>query len=163
MEAHPIVANRIVDMAKQEDNLAVIDVRETKLSKYAKHNVVIPFESNLLILNMMAYVIIKEELYDKDFVAKRTKDFESFKEKILSDEYANPEFFEKIEGYEYLSKVIPNIAREYALKKSMILWGLGVTQHLDGSHAVMALTHLAMMTGNIGKSGAGLMPLRGHK
>jgi formate dehydrogenase major subunit len=162
MEAHPIVANRIVDMAKQEDNLAVIDVRETKLSKYAKHNVVIPFESNLLILNMMAYVIIKEELYDKEFVAKRTKDFESFKEKILNDEYANPEFFEKIEGYEYLSKVIPNIAREYALKRSMILWGLGVTQHLDGSHAVMALTHLAMMTGNIGKSGAGLMPLRGQ-
>jgi len=162
MEAHPIVANRIVDMAKQEDNLAVIDVRETKLSKYAKHNVVIPFESNLLILNMMAYVIIKEELYDRDFVNKRTKDFESFKEKILSDEYANPEFFKKIEGYEYLSKVIPNIAREYALKRSMILWGLGVTQHLDGSHAVMALTHLAMMTGNIGKSGAGLMPLRGQ-
>ena len=162
MEAHPIVANRIVDMAKQEDNLAVIDVRETKLSKYAKHNVVIPFESNLLILNMMAYVIIKEELYDKEFVAKRTKDFESFREKILNDEYANPEFFEKIEGYEYLSKVIPNIAREYALKRSMILWGLGVTQHLDGSHAVMALTHLAMMTGNIGKSGAGLMPLRGQ-
>jgi len=77
-------------------------------------------------------VIIKEELYDKEFVAKRTKDFESFKEKILNDEYANPEFFEKIEGYEYLSKVIPNIAREYALKRSMILWGLGVTQHLDG-------------------------------
>ncbi len=48
---------------------------------------------------------------------------ESFKEKILSDEYANPEFFEKIEGYEYLSKVIPNIAREYALKKSMITLG----------------------------------------
>jgi formate dehydrogenase major subunit len=162
MEAHPIVANRIVDMAKQEDNLAVIDVRETKLSKYAKHNVVIPFESNLLILNMMAYVIIKEELYDKEFVNKRTKDFESFREKILNDEYANPEFFEKIKGYEYLSKVIPNIAREYALKRSMILWGLGVTQHLDGSHAVMALTHLAMMTGNIGKSGAGLMPLRGQ-
>ena len=162
MEAHPIVANRIIDVARQENNLAVIDVRETKLSKYAKYNVVIPFESNLLVLNMMAYVIIKEELYNKEFVQKRTKDFEGFKEKILSDKYANPEFFENIEGYEYLAKVIPNIAREYALKKSMILWGLGVTQHLDGSYAVMAITHLAMMTGNIGKSGAGLMPLRGQ-
>jgi len=162
MEAHPIVANRIVDMAKQEDNLAVIDVRETKLAKHAKYNVIIPYESNLLILNMMAYVIIKEELYDKKFVKKRTKDFESFKEKILSDPYANPAFFEKVKGYEYLSKLIPNVAREYALKKSMILWGLGVTQHLDGSHAVMAITHLAIMTGNIGKVGAGLMPLRGQ-
>ncbi len=162
MEAHPIVANRIIDMAKQEDNLAVIDVRETKLARYAKHNVIIPFETNLLILNMMAYVIISEELYHKDFVEKRTKGFEEFKQKILNDPYSNPNFFEKIEGYEYLSKLIPNIAREYAFKKSMILWGLGVTQHLDGSYAVMAITHLAMMTGNIGKVGAGLMPLRGQ-
>ena len=162
MEAHPIVANRIVDMARKENNLAVIDVRETKLAKLAKHNCIIPYESNLLILNMMAYVIIDEELYDKSFIANRTKGFSEFKEKILNDPYANPEFFNKIEGYEYLSKVIPNIAREYAVKKSMIFWGLGVTEHLDGSYAVMAMTHLAIMTGNIGKSGAGLMPLRGQ-
>jgi len=162
MEAHPIVANRIIDMAKQENNLAVIDVRETKLAKYAKYNTIIPYEANLLVLNMMAYIIIDEELYHKDFVENRTKDFEEFKQKILSDPYANPSFFENVEGYEYLAKVIPNIAREYAFKKSMILWGLGVTQHLDGSHAVMALTHLAMMTGNIGRVGAGLMPLRGQ-
>jgi formate dehydrogenase major subunit len=58
--------------------------------------------------------------------------------------------------------MIPNIAREYAVKKSMIFWGLGVTEHLDGSYAVMAMTHLAIMTGNIGKTGAGLMPLRGQ-
>ncbi len=162
MEAHPIVANRIVDMAKQENNLAVVDVRETKLAKFAKHNVIIPYEANLLVLNMMAYVIIDEELYHKDFVANRTKGFEEFRQKILSDPYANPKFFENIDGYEYLAKKIPNIAREYAFKKSMILWGLGVTQHLDGSYAVMAITHLAMMTGNIGKVGAGLLPLRGQ-
>ncbi len=162
MEAHPIVANRIVDMARKEKNLAVIDVRETKLAKLAKHNCIIPYESNLLILNMMAYVIIDEELYDKSFIADRTRGFSEFKEKILNDPYANPDFFNQIEGYEYLSKLIPNIAREYAVKKSMIFWGLGVTEHLDGSYAVMALTHLAIMTGNIGKSGAGLMPLRGQ-
>ena len=162
MEAHPIVANRIIDMAKQEDNLAVIDVRETKLARYARYNLLIPFEANLLVLNMMAYVIISEELYHKDFVAHRTKGFAEFKEKILNDPYANPHYLEQIEGYEYLAKTIPNVAREYAFKRSMILWGLGITQHLDGSHAVMALTHLAMMTGNIGKVGAGLMPLRGQ-
>ncbi len=110
----------------------------------------------------MAFVIISEELYDKDFVAKRTKGFEEFKQQILSDPYANPKFFEQVEGYEYLAKAIPNVAREYALKRSMILWGLGVTQHLDGSYAVMAITHLATMTGNIGRVGAGLMPLRGQ-
>ena len=162
IEAHPIISNRIVNMATKNNNLAVIDVRKTKLAKLAKYNSIIPFESNLLVLNMMAYVIISEHLYSSNFIESRTKGFEEFKEKILNDEYANPKFFEKIEGYEYLSKMIPNIAREYALKKSLIFWGLGITQHLDGSHAVMAITHLAIMTGNIGKTGAGLMPLRGQ-
>jgi len=162
IEAHPIVANRLVEVASTKDNIAVIDVRETKLAKRAKYNCIIPFEANLLILNMMAYVIISEELYNKEFVKKRTRNFEEFKEQILNDPYANPKFFEQIEGYEYLAKVIPNIAREYALKRSMILWGLGVTEHIDGSKAVMAITHLALLTGNVGKKGAGLMPLRGQ-
>ena len=162
MEAHPIVANRIVEVARTKDNIAVIDVRETKLAKRAKYNCIIPFESNLLILNMMAYVILSEELYNKDFVANRCANFEEYKEQILNDKYANPSYFEEIEGYEYLAKSIPNIAREYALKRSMIFWGLGITEHIDGSKAVMAITHLALLTGNIGKSGAGLMPLRGQ-
>ena len=162
MEAHPIVANRIVDMAKKENNLAIIDVRETKMVKYAKHNCIIPYEANLLILNMMAYVIINEEIYDESFIANRTEGFEAFKEQILNDPYANPDYFKYIESYEYLAKMIPNIAREYAVKKSMIFWGLGITEHLDGSYAVMAITHLALMTGNVGRRGAGLMPLRGQ-
>ena len=69
---------------------------------------------------MLAYVIISEELYDESFIAERTKGFAEFREKILNDPYANPKFFEQIEGYEYLSKMIPKVAREYALKKSMI-------------------------------------------
>ncbi len=162
MEAHPIVANRLVEVANTKDNIAVIDVRPTKLAKRAKYNCIIPFETNLLILNMMAYVILKEELYDRDFVKNRTKNFEEFKEKILNDKYANPDYFKDIQGYEYLAIMIPKIAREYALKKSMIFWGLGVTEHIDGSKAVMAITHLALLTGNIGKKGAGLMPLRGQ-
>ena len=162
MEAHPIVANRLLDVCSTKDNIAVIDVRETKLAKRAKYNCLIPFEANLLILNMMAFVILKEELYNKEFVKNRTDNFAEFKDKILNDPYANPEFFKRVKGYEHLSTQIPNIAREYALKKSMIFWGLGVTEHLDGSKAVMAITHLALLTGNIGKSGAGLMPLRGQ-
>ncbi len=162
MEAHPIIANRMINMAKTHNNLAVIDVRETKMAKLAKYNCVIPYEANLLILNMMAYVIINEELYDEGFIANRTQGFEDFKKKILNDPFTNPAFMKNIEGYEYLAKMIPNIAREYALKKSMIFWGLGITEHLDGSYAVMAITHLALMTGNIGKTGAGLMPLRGQ-
>ena len=161
-EAHPIISNRILDVAREHDNLAVFDVREIKLHRFAKYKAIMPHEANLLVLNMLAYVIIDEELYSDSFIAERTKGFLEFKEKILNDPYANPKYFEKIEGYEYLSKMIPKIAREYALKESMIFWGLGITEHLDGSYAVMAITHLALMTGNIGKSGAGLMPLRGQ-
>lgn len=161
-EAHPIIANRIVDMAQKHDNLAVFDVREIKLHRFAKYKAIMPYEANLLVLNMLAYVIISEELYDESFIAERTKGFAEFKEKILNDPYADPKYFEQIEGYEDLAKMIPKIAREYALKKSMIFWGLGITEHLDGSYAVMAITHLALMTGNIGKAGAGLMPLRGQ-
>ena len=161
-EAHPIVANRIVDAAQKHHNLAVIDVREIKLMKFAKHKAIIPHEANLLILNMMARVIIEEELYDKGFIETRTKWFEAYKEKILNDPYSDPDYFKQVSGYEHLSKLIPNIAREYAVKKSMIFWGLGITEHLDGSYAVMAITHLALLTGNIGQTGAGLMPLRGQ-
>ncbi len=161
-EAHPIIANRILDVAREHDNLAVFDVREIKLHRVAKYKAIMPHEANLLILNMLAYVIIDEELYDESFIADRTNGFSEFKEKILNDEYANPDYFNNIKGYEYLSKMVRKIAREYALKKSMIFWGLGITEHIDGSYAVMAITHLALMTGNIGKSGAGLMPLRGQ-
>jgi formate dehydrogenase major subunit len=161
-EAHPIISNRILDVVREHDNLAVFDVREIKLHRFSKYKAIIPHEANLLVLNMLAYVIIDEELYSDDFIAERTKGFAEFKDKILNDPFANPDYFNEIEGYEYLSKMIRKVAREYALKKSMIFWGLGITEHLDGSYAVMAMTHLALMTGNIGKSGAGLMPLRGQ-
>ena len=161
-EAHPIVANRIVEAAQKYHNLAVIDVREIKLMKFAKHRAIIPHEANLLILNMMARVIIEEELYNRAFVETRTKWFNGFKAEIMADPYADPHYFKQVKGFEHLAKLIPNIAREYAVKKSMIFWGLGITEHLDGSYAVMAITHLALLTGNIGQTGAGLMPLRGQ-
>ena len=161
-EAHPIIANRIIDVAREHDNLAVFDVREIKLHRFSKYKAIIPHEANLLTLNMLAYVIMDEELYDDNFIADRTAGFGEFKEKIMNDPYANPDFYNDIEGYEYLSKMIRKVAREYALKKSMIFWGLGITEHIDGSYAVMAMVHLALMTGNVGKSGAGLMPLRGQ-
>ncbi len=154
-EAHPIIANRIVHQAQKHDNLAVFDVREIKLHRFAKYKAIVPHEANLLVLNMLAYVIITEELYDERFIADRTVGFAQFKEKILNDPYANPRYFENMQGYEYLSKMIPKIAREYALKTSMIFWGLGVSEHTDGSYAVMAITHLSLMTGNIGKRGCG--------
>lgn len=161
-EAHPIVGNRMIKAAQKGTPIACFDVREIKLHKFSKYKAITPHESNLLVLNMMAYTIITEALYAPEFIQHRTKNWEHFKENILADPYANPEFFRDVEGYEYLADMLPQIAREYATKKSLILWGLGITEHVDGSYAVMAIVHLALMTGNIGKDGAGVMPLRGQ-
>lgn len=162
-EGHPIVANRMLDVIKQKNvELAVLDVRRIQLSKSATHHLSIPYESNLMILNMMAYVILSEDLVNKEFIASRTKGYEEYKSAILNDPYANPEFLLQVPGYESLVEEIRSVARKYASRKSLFFWGLGITEHLDGSYAVMAITHLAMLTGNIGKRGAGLMPLRGQ-
>jgi formate dehydrogenase major subunit len=162
-EGHPIVANRMLDVIKQKNvELAVFDVRRIQLSKSATNHLSIPYEANLMILNMLAYVIITEDLVNAEFVASRTKGYEAYKKSILSDPYANPEFLLQIPGYESLVDEIRSVARKYATRKSLFFWGLGITEHLDGSYAVMAITHLAMLTGNIGKRGAGLMPLRGQ-
>ena len=162
-EGHPIVANRMLDVIKQKDiELAVLDVRRIQLSKSATNHLSIPYEANLMILNMMAYVILSENLVNTDFVNSRTKGYEEYKNSILNDPYANPEYLLQIPGYESLIEEIRTVARKYATRKSLFFWGLGITEHLDGSYAVMAITHLAMLTGNIGKRGAGLMPLRGQ-
>ncbi len=161
-EAHPIVANRIIKATRSKTaTLTVIDVRKIQLSKFGEQ-LIIPYEANLLVLNMMAYVILNEKLYNNQFIDTRCVGFEEYKDSILNDPYANPEFMKKVKGYEDLAEQIPEVARAYATKKSMFFWGLGITEHLDGSYAVMAITHLAMLTGNIGKTGAGLMPLRGQ-
>jgi formate dehydrogenase major subunit len=111
---------------------------------------------------MISYVILSEELYDKEFINDRVKGFDEYKTQILNDEKANPNFIKTIKGYEELEAQIYHIARNLASKKSLIFWGLGITEHIDGSKAVMAIANLALITGNIGKDGAGLMPLRGQ-
>jgi formate dehydrogenase major subunit len=162
-EGHPIVANRMLDVIKDKGiELAVLDVRRLQLSKSATHHLSIPYEANLMMLNMMAYVIISEDLVNAEFIANRTKGYEEYKQAILEDLYANPDFLLQIPGYESLAQEIRTVARKYATRKSLFFWGLGITEHLDGSYAVMAITHLALITGNIGKRGAGLMPLRGQ-
>lgn len=161
-EAHPIVANRIMSQVNKGAGLAVMDIRKIALGKSATHELVLPYEANLLTLNMLAFVILSEGLYNETFITTRTRDFDSYKASILNDPYANPDFYSKVPGYESLPEQIRQVARDYASKRSMILWGLGITEHLDGSKAVAAICNLALLTGNVGKPGAALMPLRGQ-
>jgi len=161
-EAHPIVSHRIIEKAREGTPLAVVDVREIGLFRFAKYPITIPTEANLLFLNALARVIVERELYDREFIEKRVSNFEEFKQAILKDEMSRPEVFKELPGYEEVCEQIYSLAEEIATKRTVFLWGLGITEHTDGSKAVMAVANLAILTGNLGVKGAGLMPLRGQ-
>ena len=161
-EAHPIAATRVTNALRSGKKVAVFDIRETHISASATYDVTLPYESNLLVLNMLSFVVLSEGLEDSKFIQDRAVGFREYKEAILSDPYANPDFFLGIKGYEHLSELIKKVAREYAKSNSMILWGLGVTEQNDGSYTVEAMCNLAVITGNIGTKGKGLIPLRGQ-
>ncbi|MRI83990.1 MAG: formate dehydrogenase [Nitratiruptor sp.] len=162
-EAHPIVANRIIEQVRKgKAKLSIIDVRRIPLAKFAHNTLIIPFESNLLLLNMIARAILERGWENRSFLQERCRGFEEYREAILADPLADPHLFAQMEGYADLVERIYELAYDLTHKRSLILWGLGVTEHLDGSYGVMALSHLALLSGNIGKPGAGLMPLRGQ-
>jgi formate dehydrogenase major subunit len=161
-EAHPIVANRILEAVKKSAKLSIIDVRRIPLSKFAHNHLSIPYETNLMILNMIARVIVEDGWVDEAFIKSRCAGYEEYKEQLLADPFADPQILAKVRGYEELPQKIRELAYDLSHRKSLILWGLGVTEHIDGSYGVMALVYLALLTGNVGKAGAGLMPLRGQ-
>ena len=161
-ETYPIVSHRVVEQSRKGVPLAVLDVREVGLFKFAKYRLIIPFESNLLFFNVLARVIVEEKLYDEEFVKSRVSNFEEYREKILSDSWARPEVFRRIPGYEYLAEEVYRLAEEISQKRTVFMWGLGVTQHLDGSETVSAIANVALLTGNVGRDGCGLLPLRGQ-
>jgi formate dehydrogenase major subunit len=159
-EAHPMVASRIIKAKKRGAKIIVVDVREIPIMKFADIKVILPFESNLLFLNAIAKELIEKDLTDKEFIKKRCAKFEDYKNLLLHDKY-DKHFFEKLKGFEHIKTQIEEIAK-LITKKTVFTWGLGVTEHIDGTEAVNAISNLAMLTGNIGKNGAGVLPLRGQ-
>ena len=158
-EAHPMVANRIIKAKKNGAKLIVADVREIPLMKFADIKVILPFESNLLFLNALAREFIEEGYVNEEFVKNRCVKFAEYKENILKDKY-DKNFFLKLHGFEHIKNQIEEIAR-LLTKKTIFAWGLGVTEHIDGTEAVNAISNLAMMGGHF-KKGAGVLPLRGQ-
>jgi len=156
-EAHPIVAHRIIEQARKGIPLAVLDVRETGLFKFAKYKLTVPFESNLLFLNCLSRVLVEKNLFDSKFVKSRVLNFEEFKERIISDPLSDPRIFKRIPGYEYLTDEIHKLAEDLAGKRVVFLWGLGITEHEDGSESVMAIANLSLLLGS-----PRLIPLRGQ-
>jgi len=157
--AHPMVASRIIKAKNRGAKLIVVDVREIPLMKFADVKVILPFESNLLFLNAIAKELIERDLINKEFIKNRCVGFEEYKEKVLNSNDSK-EFFKKLKGFEYIKDDIEKIAK-LITKKTIFAWGLGVTEHIDGSESVNAISNLALLTGNF-KKGAGVMPLRGQ-
>jgi formate dehydrogenase major subunit len=157
-ENHPIVGARIKQAALKGAHLIVIDPRRTELAEYADIHLALRPGTNVALLNALACVTVEEGLCDEAFLRKRVEQAEKFKSFIRS---WTPQRVAAICGVE--AALIRRAARLYAQERpSMCFHGLGLTEHVQGTDGVMALVNLALLTGNIGKAGAGINPLRGQ-
>ncbi len=157
-ENHPVVGAKITQAVLKGANLIVIDPRKIELAKMANEHLQIAVGTDIPLYNAMCYTIIKEKLYDMDFIKNRTNGFEEFSKFV--DDYP-PEKIAKI--CQVKPQQIINAARIYALQKpSYICSGLGLSEHKQGTENVYALVNLALLTGNFGKKGTGVNPLRGQ-
>ena len=155
---HPIVGARIKQAALKGAKLIVIDPRHIELARYATVHLRLKPGTNVPLLNAMACTIVEERLVDYQFGAERVAEWEQFCEFIRE---FTPEKVATICGVE--PDLIRQAARLYATTKPAICFhGLGVTEHTQGTEGVMCLVNLALLTGNLGKPGAGINPLRGQ-
>ena len=156
--AHPVTGAKIKQQALKGKTLIVIDPRKTELAKYADFHIALRPGTNVAVLNMMLRFIIEENLMDEQFIANRTEGFEEFKNNSLKldvDEMAR------------VAQVDKDLVRQAAIAyakspAAMSFHGLGVTEHSQGTFTVMQIADLAMITGNIGRKGVGVNPLRGQ-
>lgn len=155
---HPVVGARIRQHVRRGARLIVVDPRRTDLAKVADIHLALRPGTNVPLLNALAHVLIAEGLLDHEFVAGRVDDLEVFSTFVSA---WTPERAAAICGVS--ADAIRAAARLYARERpAMCLHGLGLTEHLQGTQGVMALIDLALLTGNIGRPGAGINPLRGQ-
>ncbi|MFC4297512.1 formate dehydrogenase subunit alpha [Castellaniella hirudinis] len=164
--AHPVFASRLKRRLRQGARLIVIDPRRIELvdGPHVKADYHLPVRpgTNVAVLNAMAHVIVTEDLVNHDFVRARCEDraFDEWMQFIRRPEHA-PEATESITGVP--ASDLRGAARLYATGgNAAIYYGLGVTEHSQGSTAIMCIANLAMVTGNIGREGVGINPLRGQ-
>lgn len=157
-EGHPVTGAKLRQFAMKGKTTIVIDPRRTELAKYASHHLQLRPGTNVAVLNMMIYYIVSENLFDKKFIDSRTEGFEDFIKNILN---LNIDELENVSGVPREQARSAAIAYATA-KTAMSFHGLGVTEHYQGTYTVMLIADLAMLTGNIGKRGCGVNPLRGQ-
>jgi len=164
--AHPVFASQMKQRLREGAKLVVIDPREINLVRSAhiaaEHHIALSPGTNVPVVNALAHVIVSEGLADDEYIRERCdlESFEAWKAMILREENS-PEEVAKVAGVD--AETIRAAARLYgSAKNGSIYYGLGVTEHSQGSTMVMGMANLAMLTGNIGRSGVGVNPLRGQ-
>jgi formate dehydrogenase major subunit len=157
-DAHPVTGARMKQAAMKGTTLIVIDPREIKLAKLAQHHLQLRPGTNVALLNMMMYYIVEEGLVDKSFIDSRTEGYADFERNILS---LDIDKMEQVTGVDREEVRLAAIAYASA-PNAMSFHGLGVTEHSQGTFTVMQIADLAMLTGNIGRRGVGVNPLRGQ-
>ncbi len=157
--SHPVTGAKLKQFAMKEGNVTiVIDPRRTEMAKYATYHLALRPGTNVAVLNMMFYYIISEGLADMTFINNRTEGFDAFKDEILNIDIDK---LEKVSGVD--RSLVKEAAIAYAkAPNAMSFHGLGVTEHSQGTFTVIQVADLALITGNIGRRGVGVNPLRGQ-
>ncbi|WP_119156600.1 formate dehydrogenase subunit alpha [Caldimonas tepidiphila] len=155
---HPVASSWIKNAVKRGTKLVVCDPRRTDLSRLAWKHLAFKPDTDVAMLNAMMHVIVHEGLIDPAFIESRTIGFEELEANVAA---YSPEAMAPLCGID--ADTLREVARAYATSKgSMILWGMGVSQHVHGTDNARCLIALALMTGQIGRPGTGLHPLRGQ-
>ena len=165
-DAHPVFASRMKRRLRQGARLIVIDPRRIDLVRsphiQAEHHLALRPGTNVAVMTSLAHVIVTEGLANEAFIRERC-DWDEYQDwaRFVADERHSPEFLEAVTGVP--AQTVREAARLYATGgNAAIYYGLGVTEHSQGSSTVMAIANLAMATGNIGRPGVGVNPLRGQ-
>ncbi|MCV6592122.1 MAG: formate dehydrogenase subunit alpha, partial [Silicimonas sp.] len=157
-ENHPVAATYFKQFAKRGGKLIVMDPRGQGLKRHASHMLQFKPGGDVSMLNAIMHVIVEEELYDLQYIQGFTENWEAMKAHLKD---FPPEKMSEICGIE--PDVLRDVARTFAgAKSAMIFWGMGVSQHIHGTDNSRCLISLALMTGQVGRPGAGLHPLRGQ-
>jgi formate dehydrogenase major subunit len=155
---HPVAATWMKNAAKRGTQIVVADPRGTDLARHAWRVLQFRADTDVALLNAMIHTVIEEGLVDHDFVTRRVDNYEALKENAQG---YSAEAMAPVCGIP--AATIREVARAFATSKaSMILWGMGISQHVHGTDNARCLIALASVTGQIGKPGSGLHPLRGQ-
>ena len=155
---HPVAATWMKNAAQRGTKIVLADPRKTDIARHAWRTLQFNADTDVAMLNAMIHTVIEEGLVDEDFVRERVANYEALRENVQG---YSPEAMAPICGIP--AATLREVARAFATAKSaMVLWGMGVSQHVHGTDNARCLIALVSVTGQIGKPGSGLHPLRGQ-